>query len=189
MDLDYFSPMSDNASLNTVFVGVLNYKPNIEAVNWYVKKVLPLVQKYQPNATFSIVGRDPTPGVKALKNHPGVKVFGSVPDVRPYLEEASAVVAPLRVARGVQNKVLEAMACRRAVVCSPEAADGIRALPGRHLLVGKTPKQFARYVLGLLRDDHYRRQVSSSARRCVERRYSWPGALRPMIEILGGGGA
>jgi len=186
VDLDYFAPFNDLASQTAVFVGVLNYRPNIEAVQWYVKEVLPLVRKKLPHAQFQIVGKDPSPRVKALKNHPGVQVIGAVPDVRPYIEGAAAVVAPLQVARGVQNKVLEAMACRRAVVCSPQAANGIRALAGRHLLVGKSPKQFARYVRALMRDDHYRQQVAAAARRCVQRRYAWPKALAPMIELLGG---
>jgi len=186
VDLDYFAPFNDIASQTAVFVGVLNYKPNIEAIQWYVKKVLPRVRKKLPNATFQIVGKDPCSRVKALRNHPGVEVIGTVPDVRPYIESAAAVVAPLKTARGVQNKVLEAMACRRAVVCTPQAALGIRALPGRHLLVGDSSKKFARYVVALMRDDHYRQQVSAAARRCVERRYAWPNALEPMIELLGG---
>jgi sugar transferase (PEP-CTERM/EpsH1 system associated) len=186
VDLDYFSPLPDISSQTAVFVGVLNYKPNIEAAQWYVREVLPLVRQKLPHAQFQIVGRNPSPRIKALKNHPGVQIVGAVPDVRPYLEGASAVVAPLQVARGVQNKVLEAMASQRAVVCSPQAANGIRALPGRHLLVGKSPKKFARYVLALMRDDEYRQQVAAAARRCVQRRYNWPQALDPMIELLGG---
>ncbi len=186
VDLDYFSPRPDISSQTAVFVGVMNYKPNIQAVQWYVQEVLPLVREKLPHAQFQIVGKDPSPRVKALKNHPGVQVIGTVPDVRPYLESAAAVVAPLQVARGVQNKVLEAMACQRAVVCSPQAANGIRALPGRHLLVGESPKQFARYVLALMRDDDYRQQVAAAARRCVQRRYNWPQALGPMIGLLGG---
>ncbi len=186
VDLEYFSPMPDVGSQTTVFVGVMNYKPNIEAVQWYVNEVHPLVLKKHPGATFKIVGRDPSPKVKALRHHEGVEVVGTVPDVRPYLEQAAAVVAPLQVARGVQNKVLEAMACRRAVVCSPEAATGIRALPGRHLLVAESPKMFSRYVRALMRDDHYRQQVAAAARRCVQRRYGWDKALGPMVELLGG---
>lgn len=187
VDLEYFSPRPDISSQTAVFVGVLNYKPNVEAVQWYVKEVMPLVLKKLPHARFLIVGKDPSAKVKALHHHQGVEVVGEVPDVRPYIEQAAAVVAPLKVARGVQNKVLEAMACRRAVVCSPEAADGIRALAGRHLLVADTPKMFSRYVLALMRDDHYRQQVAAAARRCVQRRYSWPQALGPMLELLGGG--
>ena len=186
VDLKYFAPRPDVCSEKIVFVGVLNYKPNIEAVQWFVKEVLPLVQRKHPYASFQIVGKNPGPKVKALRHHKGVEVVGTVPDVRPYLEQAAVVVAPLKVARGVQNKVLEAMACRRAVVCSPEAANGIRALPGRHLLVADSPKMFSRYVRGLIRDDHYRQQVAAAARRCVERRYDWPQALGPMIELLGG---
>ncbi len=187
VDLEYFSPRPDIASHTAVFVGVMNYKPNIEAVQWFAREVMPLVRRKLPDARFKIVGKDPTPQVKALRHHEGVEVVGTVPDVRPYLEEAAAVVAPLKVARGVQNKVLEAMACRRAVVCSPEAANGIRALAGRHLLVADSPKMFARYVLALMRDDHYRQQVAAAARRCVQRRYDWPKALAPMIRLLGGG--
>jgi len=186
VDLDYFSPLPDITSQTAVFVGVLNYKPNIQAVQWFAKEVLPLVRKKLPHAQFQIVGKDPSPRVKTLKNHDGVRVVGPVPDVRPYLESAAAVVAPLQVARGVQNKVLEAMACQRAVVCSPQAAHGIRALPGRHLLIGESPKQFARYVLALMRNDDYRQQVAAAARRCVQRRYNWPQALGPMIGLLGG---
>ncbi len=186
VDLDYFSPLPDRAGHTAVFVGVLNYRPNIEGVEWFVRRVLPRVQDKLPDAKFLIVGRDPTPQVKALRNHPGVEVVGTVPDVRPYLEQASAVVAPLKVARGVQNKVLEAMASARGVVCTPQAADGIRALPGRHLLVGESSKPFAKYVLALMRDDQYRQQVAAAARRCVQRRYNWPQALGPMIELLGG---
>lgn len=186
VDLDYFSPLPDFSSQTAVFVGVLNYKPNVEAVQWFAKEVLPLIRRKLPHARFQIVGKDPSSKVKALHHHKGVEVIGTVPDVRPYIESAAAVVAPLQVAQGVQNKVLEAMACRRAVVCSPQAANGIRALPGRHLLVADSPKMFSRYVLALMRDDHYRQQVSAAARRCVQRRYSWPQALGPMIELLGG---
>lgn len=186
VDLDYFAPLPDFASQTVTFVGVLNYKPNVQAVQWYAQEVLPLVRRKLPHAQFQIVGKDPSPQVKALHHHQGVRVIGEVPDVRPYLESAAVVVAPLRVARGVQNKVLEAMACRRAVICTPEAANGIRALPGRHLLVADSPKAFARYTLALMRDDHYRQQVAAAARRCVQRRYNWPQALGPMIELLGG---
>ena len=186
VDLAYFSPLPDIASQTTVFVGVMDYKPNVEAVQWYIDHVHPLVRKKHPQAKFVIVGRDPSPKVKALRHHEGVEVIGTVPDVRPYLEQAAAVVAPLQVARGVQNKVLEAMACRRAVVCTPQAATGIRALTGRHLLVADSPRKFSRYVRALIRDDHYRQQVSAAARRCVQRRYGWDKALGPMVELLGG---
>ena len=186
VDLAYFSPKPDVPSQTAVFVGVMNYRPNVEAVQWYIDNVHPLVREKHPHAKFVIVGRDPSPKVKLLRHHDGVEVVGTVPDVRPYIEQAAAVVAPLQVARGVQNKVLEAMACRRAVVCSPQAATGIRALPGRHLLVAHSPRKFSRYVRGLIRDDHYRQSVAAAARRCVERRYGWDKALGPMVELLGG---
>ncbi|RYY33311.1 MAG: TIGR03087 family PEP-CTERM/XrtA system glycosyltransferase, partial [Sphingomonadales bacterium] len=118
-----------------VFTGQMDYRPNIEGVTWFVETILPHIRLRHPNARFAIVGRKPTDAVRALAKHPGVTVTGEVADVRPWLHAASVVVAPLKLARGVQNKVLEAMAMGRAVVASPPAFEGIDAVPGRDLLV------------------------------------------------------
>src|SRR5690606_20476399 len=118
-----------------VFTGQMDYRPNIDAVRWFANDILPLVRKRQPQARFAIVGRAPTDEVRALEALSGVIVTGEVPDVRPWLAAADVVVAPLLLARGVQNKLLEAMAMARPVVATAAAATGIDAVPGEHLLV------------------------------------------------------
>src|SRR3546814_1547373 len=118
-----------------VFTGQMDYRPNIDAVRWFASDILPRVRARHPSARFAIVGRAPTAEVRALEKLSGVTVTGEVPDVRPWLAAADAVVAPLLLARGVQNKLLEAMAMARPVVASAAAATGIDAEPGEHLLV------------------------------------------------------
>jgi glycosyltransferase involved in cell wall biosynthesis len=115
-----------------------------------------------------------------------VEVVGPVDDVRSYLAAAAVVVAPLRIARGVQNKVLEAMACAKPVVCSPAAARGIEAEPGEHLLVADGPGQWVAVVSRLLDEPGLRRRIGAEARRCVERGYRWERRLEPMVRLLRG---
>src|SRR5699024_3911989 len=108
----------------------LDYRPNVEGLVWFATHVMPALQRRIGDAKLLVVGRDPAEAVRRLHGHHGVSVIGPVDDVRPWLERASVAVAPLQLARGVQNKVLEAMACQRAVVCSPAAAEGIDARAG-----------------------------------------------------------
>ena len=136
VDSHYFAP-----SLRTtvdahacVFVGVMNYKPNADAAIWFAEQVFPRVRERYPAAAFRIVGKSPTADVQALANNPGIEVTGSVPDVRPFLHRSTCAVVPLQIARGVQNKVLEAMACGRPVICSPAPLKGLDAEPGLHVL-------------------------------------------------------
>ncbi len=184
VDLQYFKPLADAASQTILFTGVMNYRPNIEGAAWFAREVMPLIHQTMPNAVFKIVGRDPVRQVCDLNTIPGVEVVGSVPDMRPYLAEAGVVVAPLRIARGVQNKVLEAMACARVVVCSPQAAEGVDAMDGTHLLVGHSPAQWARHIDGILASPSRRHELSQSARQCVEQRYTWSARLAPMLDLL-----
>ncbi len=186
VDLDYFSPLPDAGPDNhsLVFVGVLNYRPNSEGIIWFAQRVMPLLRKRLPNATLKIVGRHPTSRVQQLAMIPGVEVVGSVPDVRSYLGEAAAVIAPLQIARGLQNKVLEAMACQRAVVCSPGAAKGIDAQPGVHLLVADEPEMWAQQLHRLLDDVPMRQSIAQAARKHVEETYAWDRALAPMVDLL-----
>ena len=136
VDAEYFDPAlpapapypTDRPTF--VFTGTMDYPPNVDAVAWFAASVLPLVRRASPDAAFCIVGASPAPGVQALAALPGVTVTGRVPDVRPYLAHAAAAVAPMRIARGIQNKVLEAMAMARPVVVTPDALEGIAAHPG-----------------------------------------------------------
>lgn len=186
VDLEYFSPLADSESKSICFVGVLNYKPNADGITWFVNHVMPGLREREPDAKLMIVGRHPTPAILALGQHPGVEVVGSVPDVRPFIEQSAAVIAPLQIARGVQNKVLEAMSCRKAVVVSSGAAEGIRADDGRHLLVAHTPEQWVDHLSRVFHDTPHRQAVGKAARERVEQSYSWEEQLTPMVKLIRG---
>ena len=113
----------------------MDYWPNVDAVAWFAGEVFPRLRAARPGLQFHVVGANPGPDVSRLKTRPGIHVTGRVPDVRPYVAHADVCVAPLRIARGIQNKVLEAMAMARPVVASAQAFEGVRAMPGRDLLV------------------------------------------------------
>ncbi len=186
VDMGYFSPQADPDNHNIVFVGVLDYKPNTDGVFWFAHEVMPQLRQRIPNATFTIVGRNPTQKVKQLALKSGIEVAGSVPDVRAYIREASAVIAPLRIARGVQNKVLEAMSCQRAVVCSKGAAAGIKATAGEHILVADAAEIWVNQLEKLLTDKPYRTRIAEAARQRIEEQYTWEAQLMPMVKLLSG---
>lgn len=186
VDLDYFRPAADTTSKLLVFVGVLNYKPNVDGLCWFVQRVWPGLRQRHEGVRLRIVGRDPSPIVLRLGRVAGVEVVGPVDDVRSHLAAAAVVVAPLRLARGVQNKVLEAMACAKPVVCSPAAARGIEAEAGEHFWVADGPGQWAAVLSRLLEEPALRRRIGTEARRCVEQRYRWERRLEPMVRLLRG---
>ncbi|UKK85679.1 TIGR03087 family PEP-CTERM/XrtA system glycosyltransferase [Sphingopyxis sp. BSN-002] len=168
-----------------VFTGQMDYRPNIDAVQWFVAEVLPIVRKAHPAARFAIVGRAPADEVRALAALPGVSVTGEVPDVRPWLAAADAVVAPLLLARGVQNKLLEAMAMARPVVASAAAATGIDATDGEHLLVADDPEAMAAAVVRLFDEPAAAAQMGRAARERMIARYGWDARLAPLAGLLG----
>lgn len=182
VDADYFSPEHGFPSpfgaqeLPLVFTGAMDYWPNIDAVTWFVAEILPRLQQNWPDARFYIVGRSPTPAVEALAGQ-HVVVTGTVPDVRPYLRHAAVVVAPLRLARGVQNKVLEAMAMAMPVVASQECATAIDAIPERDFLTAGTISQFVSQVESILREPARAASIGTAARQQVLARYSWDAHL------------
>lgn len=194
VDLNYFSAAADFAAVPPtekgpgpllIFTGQMDYQPNIEAVDTFARRSFPLVRRRHPQARFAIVGRHPAPAVQALSKLPGVVVTGAVPDVRGWLAAADIVVAPLRLARGIQNKVLEAMAMARPVIASPQAAEGIDALDGLHFRVADGCAREAELTLELLDNPAGRAALGKAARSRVEERYSWSAALRPLSDILG----
>ncbi len=186
VDLNYFKPQPDSLSHDMCFVGVLDYKPNTDSICWFAQEVLPVVRKRVPNARVLIVGRNPTPRIHELAKIPGVVVIGSVPDVRTYIAQSALVIAPLQIARGVQNKVLEAMASQRLTICSAAAAEGIDATDGEHLLVAHSPEQWAQHVELGLNNVALRQRIAAAARRQIEDAYSWDSRLAPMIELIAG---
>jgi polysaccharide biosynthesis protein PslH len=194
IDLDYYDPAAGFAPLSSgergegpliTFTGQMDYRPNVEAVTAFVEQALPLVREVRPNARFAIVGRDPTPAVERLREDDGVIVTGAVDDVRRWLAAADVVVAPLRIARGIQNKVLEAMAMARPVVASSSAFRGIAAQPQRDLIVADTAEDQAQQVLALIEDPIHAERVGAAARRQMEAAYRWEPKLAPLAAILG----
>lgn len=199
VDADFFTP--DPASPSPfaggnpdpqppaiVFTGAMDYWPNIDAVTWFVADVLPALRQTWPALCFYIVGRSPPPGVAALAG-PGVVVTGTVADVRPYLQHATVVVAPLRLARGIQNKILEAMAMGRPVVASQSCVDAIDARPDQELVCATTAKDFVAQVDALLRSPERASAVGSAGRRRVLQNYSWSAHLSAIDRYLNPKGA
>jgi sugar transferase (PEP-CTERM/EpsH1 system associated) len=156
-----------------VFTGVMDYFPNVDGVRHFCDSIFPRVRAAIPDATFTIVGRNPSRAVRSLARLKGVVVTGSVPDVRPFLAAADIAVAPLRVARGLQNKVLEAMAMRLPVVGSSTAFEGIDTMEGAGVETADDPREFADRVIALLRDPVRRAEAGRRARSYVERHHRW----------------
>ena len=163
-------------------VGHMDYWPNADAAIWFARDILPLIRARHPDAVFAVVGANPGPNVLALAKLPGVLVTGKVPDVRPYVAHAAAAVVPLRIARGIQNKVLEAMALGRPVVATPQAHEGVRAVPGRDLLVADTPASLAAAAIAVLDGAHP--GLGAAGRHAVETGYTWPARLARLDHLL-----
>ena len=193
VDADYFSPGRTYANPYTgservlVFTGAMDYWPNVDAVVVFARTVFPAIRRRLPAARFYIVGARPTPEVKKLAELPGVSVTGAVPDMRPYLAHAKLAVAPLRMARGVQNKVLEAMAMAKPVLASPQAAEGIEARVGLELLVAGEDAEFILKATQLLERDDIA-AIGDAARARVLASYSWERSLSRFEQLLTRGG-
>ena len=186
VDTEYFTPQPRPAGgASIVFTGTMSYRPNAEGVCWFVREVWPDLKRSRGDLRFLIVGRDPTRAVRRLAENQGVAVTGSVPDVRPYLASADLAVAPLHIARGVQNKILEAMAAGRAVVASPQALEGLELAEGSDVLGASTPREWKETILSLLSDEAQRRGIEQAARRRVEQDYAWSARLAPLVAMCG----
>ena len=188
VDLERFSPdlvfdtPYPGPGPHLVFTGHMDYWPNADAVAWFASTVLPGVRTRHPGAQFTIVGANPGAATRALADLPGVVVTGRVADVRPYVLHADCGVAPLRIARGIQNKVLEAMALGRPLVASPEAFAGIRAVAGRDLLVADGAEAMVAAVDAVVSGAHP--GLGAAGRRAVETGYAWPATLARLDAIL-----
>ena len=188
VDTDYFSPNREypdpypQPAPRLVFTGAMDYWANADAVQWFVKEIFPAIRTAVTDAEFYIVGARPTPGVRALGKLPGVTVTGAVHDIRPFIAHAKVAVAPMRIARGVQNKVLEAMAMAKPVLATPEAGEGISARAGIDLLIESEPELLLKQALRLLADQEA--GVGPAARRCVLKNYGWGKNLQRFNELL-----
>jgi sugar transferase (PEP-CTERM/EpsH1 system associated) len=188
VDLDTFRPGLNLPTPYTteaphiVFTGNMDYWPNADAAIWFAREALPLLRQRPDPPDFAIVGANPGPDVLALATIPGVTVTGRVPDVRPYVAHAAVSVTPLRIARGIQNKVLEAMALGTPVVASPQSFEGVRAQAGRDLLVADGPQATADTIASVLDGTHP--GLGARGRAAVEAAYGWDAQLRKLDTVL-----
>lgn len=194
VDADYFSPdpargspfvseFAGQGPISLVFTGAMDYWPNIDAAIWFANDILPTLRLNWPQLRFYIVGRSPPPAVLALASD-SVVVTGTVPDVRPYLQHAAVVVAPLRIARGIQNKILEAMAMARPVVASTSCVDAIDARNGEELVAATESKDFVREIDALLKSSVRATAIGQAGRRQVVKSYSWAAHLAGIDRYL-----
>jgi sugar transferase (PEP-CTERM/EpsH1 system associated) len=189
VDANYFSPQNSypnpypEGKRILVFTGAMDYRANVDAVVWFARSVFPAIRAKLPEVEFYIVGARPSDAVAALAALPGIRITGFVPDIRPYLAYASLVVAPLRIARGIQNKVLEAMAMEKIVIASPSAAEGIRAQREEELVVALDERDFAHRAISFLQNGAHP-GICRAARVRVLEDYSWKNGLGRIDRLL-----
>jgi sugar transferase (PEP-CTERM/EpsH1 system associated) len=185
VDSDYFAPSAEPYDPDTIsFVGRMDYYPNQECMFDFCANTLPRLQLERPGLKLLIIGADPPQSVRDLQRLPGVTVTGSVPDVRPYLRRSALMVAPLNIARGTQNKILEAMASGVPVVASSVAAGGVDALDREHFLVASTPEQYAALILQVLEQPEERSRLSHAGRARMLSNHSWEVSMRRLDQII-----
>jgi len=168
---------------SAVFVGKMDYRPNIDAVLWFCREILPLVRNRIPEFTFTICGGHPVDAVLELRRIDGVLVTGRVPDTRPFLDGAALVVVPLRAGSGTRLKVLEAMAMARPVVSTPFGVEGLNVVPGEHFVEAGSAEEFAGRVLQLLGDPGFRERLGRAGRGLVETFYGWPSIVSSLTRV------
>ena len=187
VDLEYFAPRTrepaERQPPTLVFTGVMDYRPNVDGITWFVRSILPRIRTAVPGVRLFVVGNRPTQAVQRLASDSGVVVTGFVPDVREYVARGVSI-APLRIARGIQNKVLEAMAMGRPIVVTPQAFEGIDAEPGRDLMVAGDEREFAARTIECLRDPAHAERLGRAARARAEQGYSWSKNLALLDELL-----
>lgn len=184
VDIDYFSPTGAARNPHEiVFTGSMDWLPNEDGLDWFCDEILPLVRAKVPAATLSVVGRNPSPRVKSLAaRHTGVTVTGTVPDVRPYLERAGALVVPLRIGGGTRLKIYEGMSMGRPTVSTTIGAEGLPVHHGAEILIADSATDFAEAVAGVLADPSSADALGQRAAARVRRDFSWDGVARQFAQ-------
>ncbi len=181
VDLDYFMPpVKRAAEPRMVFVGAFQHLPNVEAMIYFCRAILPLIRKQVPEAALTIVGSKPTPEILGLAEEPGVEVTGYVADIRPHMASASVYVVPLRLGVGIRGKILEAWGMAMAVVATPVACAGLHCEHGKNLLVADGAELFAEHVAALLKDPERRLRLGLEGRQTAERYYGWEASAKKL---------
>ena len=184
VDAEFFTPVRSYDPDLISFVGRFDYFPNQEAVKRFVREVFPLVRKQNKNAKFAIVGAEPPQSIKDLADVDGVRVTGTVPDIREFVSSSAVNVANLAIARGTQNKILEAMAMGVPVISSLAAAKGVDAVVGKHLIACDDPDQTAHEILRLMNDKNARDALGYAGRNRVLSNHSWPASMQKLDLII-----
>lgn len=185
VDQEFFAPVEAPYDPDAIsFVGRMDYFPNQQAMRFFCDEVFPLIRRERPSARLAIIGAEPSAEIKRLGEREGVTVTGTVPDVRDHVRGSAVNVAPLSIARGTQNKILECMAMGVPVVTSPEAAGGVDAVPGEHLLVADSPQDYAGKLLRLMGDPAARNALGRASRARVESNHSWAGSMARLDRII-----
>jgi glycosyltransferase involved in cell wall biosynthesis len=186
VDTDFFHPLPESHQPGRlVFVGSMDWDPNEDGAMWFLRDIFPRIRKAIPNASFVIVGRSPSPRLRAMvEEEPGVEITGRVPDVRPYLAEAEVVVVPLRVGGGTRIKIPEAMAMAKAVVSTPIGAEGLPFSDGKQIRIAEQPEQFAQAVVELVNNASLRTAIACAARDEVVKHHGWEPVVARVQHIL-----
>jgi sugar transferase (PEP-CTERM/EpsH1 system associated) len=185
VDADFFCPVDEAYDADTIsFIGRMDYYPNQECMARFCDQVWPLLRQQRPAMKLLIVGADPSPAMRELGGLPGVTVTGSVPDVRPFIRSSALMVAPLNIARGTQNKILEAMAMGVPVVTSAIAAGGVDAESEAHFLVAETPQDYARAILRIVGNPLERRRLALAGRQRMLTNHAWAGSMQRLDGII-----
>lgn len=184
VDFGYFHP-AENYDRNLIsFIGRMDYYPNQACMIEFCRNTLPLLQQRFPSLRLVIVGANPSRAIRALGELAGVTVTGGVPDVRPYVQQSVAMVAPLSIARGTQNKILESMAMGVPVICSKLAGRGVDAVDGEHLLTADRPSEYADALARVIEDRATRERLSRAGRARVLTHHAWEGSMARLDAIL-----
>lgn len=186
VDTEYFAPMSGRVPRpsHLVFTGSMDWLPNEDGMQYFVREVLPRIRQVEPDASLSIIGRSPTPAVSRLAETAGIEVTGRVDDVRPHIADGSVYVVPLRIGGGTRLKIFEAMSMGKAVVSTTVGAEGLPVTPGRDIVIADEPARFAQAVVHLIRDTGARRRIEAEARRLVVDRYDWSSVAQDFEDAL-----
>ena len=185
VDTDYFQPRGVQPSAHSmVFTGSMDWLPNEDAIKYFMGAIMPLIKKKVPDATLTVVGRNPPPALVELrKEHPSLIITGRVEDVRPYIEESAVYIVPLRIGGGTRLKIFEAMAMERAVVSTTVGAEGLPVSNGKELLVADEPAAFANAVITLLTDSSYAVQLGQRAASIVRQNHGWRQVTESFVSI------
>jgi len=185
VDTSYFSANgTPEAPAHLVFSGAMDWYPNEDAMLFFIAEILPSIRREIPEVTVTVVGRNPSARLRAAGETAGIRITGTVDDVRSFIDEGSVYVVPLRVGGGTRLKIFEALSMAKAVVSTTVGAEGLPLVDDQHFVRADTPTDFSRAVISLLRDPQRRRSLGNAGRHLVETRYSWSSVAQEFEALL-----